>query len=145
MLEKLRLLTDMEEEPVDPTHYPCLVGKLIHFTHSYPNISFAVGVVSRFMARPQISHLQAVKRIPRYISGTRDFGILYPTTNDLCVSGLVDADFTGDEENAKSTTRLVFRIGGAPITWMSKCQSCVALSSSKAKYMGLSAAAREAA
>jgi hypothetical protein len=124
MLEKLRLLTDMEEEPVDPTHYPCLVGKLIHFTHS---------------------HLQAVKRILRYISGTRDFGILYPTTNDLCVSGLVDADFTGDEENAKSTTRLVFRIGGAPITWMSKCQSCVALSSSKAKYMGLSAAAREAA
>ena len=96
------------------------------------------------MTRPQISHLQAVKRILRYISDTKDFGILYPTTNDLCVTCFVDADFAGDEENAKSTTGLVFRIGTASITWMSKCQSCVALSSSEVEYMGLSAAVREA-
>jgi hypothetical protein len=52
MLERLKLLTDMEEEPIDPTHYRCLVGKLIHLMHSPPDISFAVRVVSRFMAKP---------------------------------------------------------------------------------------------
>ena len=143
MLEKLRLFIDMEEELVEPIHHHCFMGKLIHLTHSYSNISF-VGIFSCFMARLQILHLQAVKCILRYISGTRDFGILYPTTNDLCISGFIDVDFASNEENAKSTTGLVFRIGAASITWMSKCQSCVALSSSEAEYMGLSVAAREA-
>jgi transposase InsO family protein len=145
MLEKLKLLTDMQEEPVDPTHYRCLVGKLIHLTHLRPDICFAVGVVSRFMANPQTSHLQAAKRILRYVAGTRNFGILYPRANDLQVMGYVDADFAGDEDKARSTTGLVFRLGNAPVTWLSKRQSCVALSSSEAEYMGLSAAAQEAA
>jgi hypothetical protein len=145
MLEKMKLTTDMGEEPVDPTHYRFLVGKLIHLTHSRPDISFAVGVVSHFMAKPQVSHLQAAKRILRYIAGTRSYGILYPRNNNLRVTGFVDADFAGDEEKARSTTGLVFKLGNAPITWLSKRQSCVALSSSEAEYMGLSAASREAA
>jgi hypothetical protein len=57
----------------------------------------------------------------------------------------VDADFAGDKEKARSTTRLVFKLGNVPITWLFKRQSCVTLSSSEAQYMGLSAASREAA
>lgn len=83
MLEKLKLATDIGEEPVDPTHYRCLVGKLIHLTHSRPDISFAVGVVSRFMMRPQLLHLQATKQILRYVAGTMNYGIFYSSANDL--------------------------------------------------------------
>jgi hypothetical protein len=92
-----------------------------------------------------VSHLQAAKFILRYIAGTRNFGILYPSTNSLKVTSYVDADFVGDEEKARSTTGLIFRLGNASITWLSKRQSCVALSFSEAKYMGLSVAARESA
>jgi hypothetical protein len=116
MLERLKLLTDMGEEPVDPTHYRCLVGKLIHLMHSRPNISFAVRVVSRFMAKPQVSHLQAAKRILCYVAGTRNFGIFYLSTNSLKVMDYVDTDFVGDEEKARSTTGLIFRLGNATIT-----------------------------
>ena len=116
MLEKLKLTTDMGEEPIDLTYYRCLVGKLIHLTHSRPDISFAVGLVSRFMAQPQSSHLQAAKWILHYVAGTRNDGIFYPSTNDLQVFGFVDADFTGNEENAKSTTGLIFRLENSPIS-----------------------------
>jgi hypothetical protein len=57
MLDKLKLFTNMKGEPVDPTYYRCLVGQLIHLTHTRPNISFTVGVVSRFMTKPQVPHL----------------------------------------------------------------------------------------
>jgi hypothetical protein len=144
MLEKLKLTSDMGEELLDSTHYRCLVEKLIHLTHSRPDISFAIGVVSCFMAWLQVLHLQAAKRILRYIAGTRNHGILYPSTNDLQVSSFVDSDFAGDEENAKLTTSLIFMLGNSPLTLLSKRLSCIALSSLKAKYMGLSTAAREA-
>jgi hypothetical protein len=104
-----------------------------------------VGVVSRFMAKPQTSHPQAAKRILRYVARTKNFGIFYPQANNLQVTSYVDVDFAGDEEKARSTTGLVFRLDNAPVTWLSKRQSCVALSCLEAEYMGLSAAAREAA
>jgi hypothetical protein len=87
MLEKLKFLMDMGEEPVDPTHDHCLVGKLIHLMHSQPDISFVVGVVSRFMDKSQTSHLQAAKHILRYVVGTRNFSIFYPQANNLQVTG----------------------------------------------------------
>lgn len=114
MTEKLKLATEMDAEPVDPTYYRCLVGKLIHLTHTRPDISFAVGVVARYMAQPQAPHLLAAKKILRYLSGTRGFGILYPKGNSMQISGFVDADFAGDNESARSTTGLIFRIGDAP-------------------------------
>ena len=71
MVERLKLKTDMNEEFVDPTLYRSMVGKLIHLTHSRPDLSYSVGIVSKYMAKPHNSHLQAVKRIFRYVSGTR--------------------------------------------------------------------------
>ena len=143
MTKKLKLATEMNAEPVDPTYYRCLVGKLIHLTHTQPDISFAVGVVAQYMAWPQVSHLLAAKKILHYLSRTRDFGILYPKESSMQISGFVDADFVGDDKSTRSTTGLIFRIGDAPISWLSKRQSCIALSSSETEYMGLSVATRK--
>jgi hypothetical protein len=75
MISGLKLSINMNVDLVCPTNYRSMVGKLIHFTHIRPDISYSVGTISRFMSKPQTPHEQAVKRILRYIAGTRDFGI----------------------------------------------------------------------
>ena len=144
MVERLKLKTDMNEEFVDPTLYRSMVGKLIHLTHSRPDLSYSVGIVSRYyMAKPQNSHLQAVKRIFRYVSGTRDYGIMFRKGDQSMLTGYVDSDYAGDAESGRSTTGFVFQLGNSPITWHSKKQPTVALSSTEAQYRALSDSARE--
>jgi hypothetical protein len=63
MVERPHLLSNMQQELVDPTLYRSMVGKLLHLTHTRPDITYSVSVVSRFIARPQAAHLQAVRRI----------------------------------------------------------------------------------
>ena len=144
MTDKPQLAVDMQEECVDPTYYRSVVGKLIHLTHTRPDISYEVGIMSRYMAQPQVSHLKAAKRILRYIKGTWDFRILYTRYSNLDLEGFVDSDWAGEIESGKSTTGYVFRLAGGPVTWQSKKQPTIALSSSEAEYCSLSDSAREA-
>jgi hypothetical protein len=143
MLAKPKLFTNMEEDTVDPTLYRSMVGKLLYLTHTQPDITHAVSVVSRFMPRPQLSHLQAVKRIFRYLSGTCEYGILFARGGHLELTGFSDSDYAGDPESGRSTTGFVFFLGGSPITWFSKKQPTVAISSCKAEYRSMSEATRE--
>jgi hypothetical protein len=85
-----------------------MVGKLIHLTHSRPNIAYSVSIVNRFMARPQTSHLQAVKRIFRYVSGTLDYGILFRKTTPKILTGYVNSNYADCLDSARSTTGFVF-------------------------------------
>jgi hypothetical protein len=84
------------------------------------------------MARPQIPHFQAAKRILWYIRGTWQYGILYKCINNPTLTGFVDRDWTGDAEKARSTIGLVFCLGDSPVTWLSKRQSSTAFSSIEA-------------
>ena len=72
----------MNEEFVDPTLYTSMVGKLIHLTHSRPDLSYSVGIVSKYMEKPKYSHLQAVKRIFRCVGNPRDYGLIMSRKND---------------------------------------------------------------
>ena len=110
----------MNEEFVDPTLYRPMVGKLIHLTHSRPDLSYFVGLVSIYMAKPQNSHLQAVKRIFRYVSGTWDYGIMFTKGDQSMLTGYVDSDYARDAESSRLTTCFVFQLGNSPITWHSK-------------------------
>jgi hypothetical protein len=143
MVERPRLLSNMQEDFVDPTLYRSMVGKLLYLTHTRPDITYSVSVVSRFMSQPQISHLQAVRRIFWYLSGTCDFGILFGRGGDSVVTGFSDSDYAGDIESGRSTTGFVFCIKDSPITWFSKKQPTVALSNTEAEYRALSEATRE--
>ena len=87
----------------------------------------------------------AVKRIMRYLRGTRDMGLLYDgnVETTTCV-GYSDVNWAGDLDDRKSTSGYVFQISNAAISWRSKKQSCVALSTAEAEYMALASATQEA-
>ena len=79
---KLQLLKDSDEDDVDPTQYRRLIGSLRYLCHTRHDLAYSVGVVSRFMQKPEVSHLTATKRILRYLKGTLDYGILFPAVDE---------------------------------------------------------------
>lgn len=79
-------------EMADQDRYRRLVGKLIYLSHTRPDIAYAVGVVSKFMHRPQEDHMAAVMRILRYLKGTSSKGILYRKNEYIDLVGYTDAD-----------------------------------------------------
>jgi hypothetical protein len=134
---RLQLATEGTSAEVNATMYRSLVGSLRYLVHTRPDISFAMGYVSRFMERPRQEHLAAVKHLLRYIAGTVEFGIVYPklSNGDNQLTGYSDSDFGGDADDRKSTTGVIFFMGDMPISWQSQKQKAVALSTCEAEYM----------
>ncbi|KAK8933820.1 hypothetical protein KSP39_PZI015242 [Platanthera zijinensis] len=119
-------------------YYHRLVGKLIYLTFTRPDISFAVGNVSRFMHEPRISHLQAVERILRYLKTAPGHGLVYkPSSSPLSLSAYCNADYVGSLDDRRSTSGYCTYFGGHFITWRSKKQSIVARSSAEAEYCSM--------
>ena len=137
MEARLQLSNRGTTAEVDATMYRSLVGSLRYLVHTRPDISFAVGYVSRFMEKPRLEHFAAVKHLLRYIAGTVDYGIVYPKCSDSCnrLVGYSDSDLGGDVDDRKSTTGVIFFMGEMPISWQSHKQKAVALSSCEAEYM----------
>uniref|UniRef100_A0AAV1VET7 Reverse transcriptase Ty1/copia-type domain-containing protein n=1 Tax=Peronospora matthiolae TaxID=2874970 RepID=A0AAV1VET7_9STRA len=120
------------------------VGALMHLTTATrPDIAFAVGYVSRFMENPQEEHWVAVKRIFRYLQGTKTHGICYKLSARIDFRGYSDADWAGDLTDRKSTSGYTFMLLGAPVSWGSKKQPSVSLSTTEAEYIALSLAIQE--
>jgi hypothetical protein len=95
-----------------------------------PDISHAVGVVSRYMENPGKEHRTTVKWVLRYLRGTSDYCITY---NDGCelICGYVDSDFASDLDKRRLTSGYVFTLAGGAISWMSKLHNIVALSTTE--------------
>ena len=81
-----------------------MVGKLIYLSHTRPDISYAVGVVSRFMHLPQTFHMEEVMRILKYLKGTRDKGVFYKKNGHLNLIAYTDVDWAGDQDIRRSTS-----------------------------------------
>jgi hypothetical protein len=121
---------------VDPTIFRSLVGSLRYLTCTRrPYILYGVRLVSRYMELPTITHFKVAKRILRYIKGTIDFGLLYPSSNEFKFVGYSDSDWGGDVDDIKSTTGFVFYLGSLAFTWSSKKQPIVTLSTFEAEYV----------
>ena len=100
-----------------------------------PDITFAVSVVSRYAPNSTEIHIKMVKRIFRYLRGTQSLCLAY--WGDLAaLKGYSDADWAGDPETRRSTFRYVFNIGSGAISWSSKRQLIVTLSTCEVEYMG---------
>ena len=127
----------------DATMYRQLVGSLIYLTLTRPDISYAVGVMSRYMQNPKKSHLEAVRRILRYVKATLRYGIMYKRGGGCKIVGYCDADYAGDHDTRRSTTGYVFMLGSGAISWCSKRQPTVSLSSTEAEYRAAAMAAQE--
>ena len=103
----LKLVMKEEEEPVDPTLFKQIVGSLRYLCNSRPDIAYAVGIISRFMSEPRVSHLLAAKRVMRYIKGTLQYDILFPkclNESSMELMAYYDADWCGDKQDKKSTS-----------------------------------------
>ncbi|GKD76280.1 hypothetical protein Tco_1334562 [Tanacetum coccineum] len=124
--------------------YASTVGSLMFvIICTRPDIAHAVGVVSWYMAEPGREHWEAVKRILRYIKGTSDVALCFGDSY-LIVTGYVDSDYAGDLDGSKSTTGYVFTLFGGTVSWVSKLQSVVAMSTTEAEYVVAAQASKEA-
>src|SRR3954467_3177742 len=112
-----------------------MIGSLLYLTASRPDIAFAVRVRSRYQAEPKVSHINQVKRILKYVSGTCDYGILYSHGCEPILYGYCDADWAGSVDDRKSTSEGCFFLGNNLISWFSKKQICVSLSIDEAEYI----------
>ena len=134
-----------DSEYVDKSEYQSLVGSLLYLSmRTRPDITYAVSVTARFCSNPTTQHMTAVKRILRYLRGTTHHGLLYKRSRSKELLGYSDADWGGDRNDCKSTSGYLFQLGGTAITWQSKKQTCVALSTAEAEYIALAGAAQEA-
>lgn len=135
MEPRLKLSKQSKAPATDGTFYRSVVGCLRYLVHTCPDITFAVGYVSRFMETPTTDHLAAVKHLLRYIAGTVNFGCKYTAGGEEKLIGFSDSDMAGDTDDRKSTTGVLYMLGKNPITWQSQKQKIVALSSCEAEYV----------
>ncbi|KAJ4744662.1 Gag-Pol polyprotein [Rhynchospora pubera] len=136
--------TDAERKKMENVPYSSAVGSLMYaMLCTRPDICYAVSLVSRFQSNPGFAHWQAVKRILRYLKNTSDYVLCYQGRS-LDLVGYSDADWAGDLDERKSTSGFIFMLGNSVISWASKKQTCVALSTMEAEYIACSAATQEA-
>jgi len=142
METRLKLSKKSTAPAVDSTLYRSLVGSLRYLIHTRPDISFAVGYISRFMENPTTEHMGAVKHVLRYIAGTLHFGCCYRKGDgNFRLTGYNIADLAGDQDDRKSTSGGAFFLGQSPVAWHSIKQPVVALSSCEAEYIVATSAA----
>ena len=112
-----------------------MIGSLLYVTTSRPDVMHAVGQVARFQAAPIEAHVVAVKRIFRYLQGTKEFGLWYPKGNRLDLAAFSDADWGGCVDTRRSTSVAAFFLGGCLVSWLSKKQSFITLSTAEVEYV----------
>lgn len=135
---------DGVSKPVNPGTYQSIVGSLLYAAMATrPDIAQAVSAVSKFNAEPNTAHMTAVKRILRYLKGTANLALKYQRSESETLVGFSDADWAGDQDDRRSTTGNVFLLSGGAVSWLSKKQNTVALSTAEAEYVALSQAAQE--
>jgi len=154
MWDKPAQLTPMSTERLEPapdgyisnftTEYQTYVGTLMYsMLGTRPDIAYSVACVSRYASNPTPAHMQAVKRIFSYLKGSLDLELTY--RGDLAdLVGYSDSDWGGDPSTFRSTSGFVFNIGSGAISWSSKRQPTVALSTVEAEYGAQTQASKEA-
>ena len=120
---------------MSPTLYRSIIRSILYLTTSRLDIAFSIGVCARYQAAPKESHLTAVKRIIRYINGIADYGLWYSKDSNACLAGYSNADWAGSVDDKKSTSGGCFYLGNNLVSWMSKKQNSVSLSTAEAEYI----------
>ncbi|GJV33076.1 hypothetical protein Tco_1393476 [Tanacetum coccineum] len=115
-----------------------MIGSLMYLTSSRPDIMFSVCACSRFQVQPKVSHLNAVKRIFRYLKGRPKLGLWYPKDSPFILEAFSDSDYAGASLDRKSTTGGCQFLGSRLISWQCKKQTVVANSTTEAEYIAAS-------
>ena len=135
MVTNTKLRNDPSGQSGDITLYRSTIGSLLYLIASQPDIAFSVGVCARFQSNPKESHLNAVKRIIKYVSVTCDFGLFYSKELNVSLARYSDADWVSNANDRKSTTGGCFYVGTNLVTWISKKKNYVSVSTVEAEYI----------
>lgn len=133
-----------KRKKISVKNFPSIIGSLQYLAnYTRPDIANAVNYGAKATADPQPEHITVVKRILRYLHGTRELGITYTRSTDshITMTAFTDADWAGDTDSRKSTSGVAIKMCGAVVDWVSKRQSCVAQSTSEAEYLAANEAA----
>ncbi|XP_023735874.1 uncharacterized mitochondrial protein AtMg00810-like [Lactuca sativa] len=107
----------------------------MYLTASRLDIVFATSICARYQANPKVSHLTAVKQILRYLKGSKALGLWYPAGNDFSLQAFTDVDHAGCRLDRKNTSGGCQFLCGRLVSWSSRKQSCVSLSTAEAEYV----------
>lgn len=142
----LKLSKAPHEESINEKEFRRSIGCLRYLIHTRPDLSHCVGVLSRYMHDPKISHGAALKQVMRYLKGTVSLGLYYKNDGkkDVELMGYSDSSYNSDPDDGKSTTGHIFYLNGSPITWCLQKQEIVALSSCEAEFMAATETAKQA-
>nr|GEU89622.1 uncharacterized mitochondrial protein AtMg00810-like [Tanacetum cinerariifolium] len=127
-----------KDEPDDTVNvylYRSMIGSFMYLTTSRPDIMFVVSACSRHQVTPLTSHLNAVKKIFKYLKGQPNLGLWYPLDSSFQLKAYSDSDYAGSHGDRKSTTGGCQFLGRRLISWQCKKQTVVATSSSEAEYV----------
>ncbi|GJU51905.1 retrovirus-related pol polyprotein from transposon TNT 1-94 [Tanacetum coccineum] len=138
MVEKNKLDEDLQGTPVDATLYRGMIGSLMYLTSSRPDLIYVVCLCARYQAKPTEKHLNAVKRIFRYLKGTINMGLWYSKDTGMSLTAYADADHAGCQDTRRSTSGSAQFLGDKLVSWSSKKQKSTAISSTEAEYIALS-------
>ncbi|XP_059626095.1 uncharacterized mitochondrial protein AtMg00810-like [Cornus florida] len=105
---------------VPSTLYRSIIGSLLYLTASRPDIMYSVGLVAKFQSNLKASHLQAAKRILRYVKGTISYGLFYIYSPSMSIAAFSDADWGGSLPDRKSTSGYYYTISSNVVSWLSK-------------------------
>ncbi|XP_019252680.1 PREDICTED: uncharacterized protein LOC109231476 [Nicotiana attenuata] len=132
-----KLHAELEPPIKDPTLYRRLVGKLNYLTNTRPDICFVVLCLSEFMQRPSLSHFSAGLRVLRYLRSDSGQGILLSSAPSFDLVAFCDADWAAYKDSRRSVSGFFITLGGASISWKSKKQISISLSSAKFEYRSM--------
>ncbi|GJX06562.1 retrovirus-related pol polyprotein from transposon TNT 1-94 [Tanacetum coccineum] len=138
MVDRLKLDEDLLGIPVDQTRFRGMVGSLMYLTASRPDLVFVVCMCARYQAKPTKKHLEAIKRVFRYLKGTINMGLWYPKDNAMSLTAYADADHAGCQDSRRSTSGSAQFLGDRLVSWSSKKQRSTAISTTEAEYIAMS-------
>lgn len=127
----------------DVTDYRKIIGSLQYLSLTRPDISFSVSRLSQYLNAPTTIHMQAAKRILRYLKGTIDHGLHLTRDTSLSFTAFCDSDWAGDSTDYKSTAAYIIYFGSNPISWSCKKQRAVVKSSTEAEYRTIASTTME--
>ncbi|XP_071578912.1 uncharacterized protein [Temnothorax nylanderi] len=141
--KKMSPTTEEDKKQMSQIPYRNVIGSLMYLaTSTRPDIAYAISILSQFSENPGQDHWKAAKRVLRYLKKTENLGITFTKTGNELV-GFSDADWGASIDDRRSYTGYVFKLAGGAISWSSRKQKTVAMSSAEAEYMALSEAAKE--
>jgi len=137
--------TPKEVEEMKSNPYINIVGAILYLAFfTRPDILFATVVLARYMSNPGLEHWNALKHLLRYLQGTKDIKLTYkPDDSKELFISYCDADHGGNKDNGKSTGGYLMKYGGGAISWSSKLQPFVSLSTTEAEYIAACEAGKE--